>query len=83
MDAVAANGDGGYAREESREVRGESCEERGGAERRGGCVAPSGESGGEQASRRWPARARAHRAHALLPTGRRLKTVAAAVGWAA
>ena len=37
----------------------------------------------EAASRRWPARARARRAHALLPTGRRLKTVAAAVGWAA
>ena len=36
-----------------------------------------------QVSRRWPERARARRAHALLPTGRRLKTVAAAVGWAA
>ena len=37
----------------------------------------------EAASRRWPARARARRAHALLPTGRRLKTVAAVVvGWA-
>ena len=49
----------------------------------GGCVAPSGGSSGVQASRRWPARARARRAHALLPTGRRLKTVATAVGWAA
>ena len=46
-------------------------------------MAPSGESSGEQASMRWLARARARRAHALLPTGRRLKTVAAAVGWAA
>ena len=49
----------------------------------GGCVAPSGASSGEQVSRRWPERARARRAHALLPTGRRLKTVATTVGWAA
>ena len=47
----------------------------------GGCVAPSGASSGEQVSRRWPERACARRAHALLPTGRRLKTVATAVGW--
>ena len=49
----------------------------------GECVAPSGASSGERVSRRWPERARARRAHALLPTGRRLKTVATAVGWAA
>ena len=46
-------------------------------------MVPSGESSDEQASRRWPVRARARRAHALLPTGSRLKTVATAVGWAA
>ena len=46
-------------------------------------MAPSGESSGEQASMRWLAPARARRAHALLPTGRRLKMVAASVGWAA
>ena len=58
--------------------------ERGHGEREGGkCVAPSGASSGERVSRRWPERARARRAHALLPTGRRLKTVATAVGWAA
>ena len=49
----------------------------------GECVAPSGASSGERVSRRWPERARARRAHALLPTGRRLKTVEAAVGWVA
>ena len=58
-------------------------EERGGAGGEGECVAPSGASSGEQVSRRWPERARARRAHALLPTGRRLKTVATGVGWAA
>ena len=57
--------------------------ERRGAGGEGECVAPSGASSDEQVSRRWPERARARRAHALLPTGRRLKTVAAAVGWAA
>ena len=31
---------------------------------------------GSGGSRRWPARVGARRAHALLPTGRRLKTVA-------
>ena len=56
-------------------------EERGGAGGEGECVAPSGASSGEQVSRRWPECARARRTHALLPTGRRLKTVAAAVGW--
>ena len=49
----------------------------------GECVAPSGASSDERVSRRWPERARARRAHALLPTGRRLKTVATTVGWAA
>ena len=58
-------------------------EERGGAGGKGECVAPSGASSGERVSRRWPERARARRAHALLPTGRRLKTVATGVGWAA
>ena len=58
-------------------------EERGGAGGEGECVAPSGASSGERVSRRWPERARARRAHALLPTGRRLKTVATGVGWAA
>ena len=57
-------------------------EERGGAGGEGECVAPSGASSGERVSRRWPERARARRAHALLPTGRRLKTVATGVGWA-
>ena len=49
---------------------------------KGGCVA-SGEA--SSASRRAGGgltRAHARRAHALLPTGRRLKTVATAVGWA-
>ena len=61
--------------------RGEKARER--VRGLGGCVAPSGESSGEQANRRWLARARERQAHALLPTGRRLKTVATGVGWAA
>ena len=69
-------------------VRAREREQRGGASRksergpRGWRGAPS-DVQEQAASMRWPARARARRAHALLPTGRRLKTVAAAVGWAA
>ena len=42
-----------------------------------------GAQGNEGAARQGGGGARVRRAHALLPTGRRLKTVAAAVGWAA
>ena len=56
--------------------------ERRGAGGEGECVAPSGASSDERVSRRWPERARARRAHALLPNCRRLKTMATAVGWA-
>ena len=69
-------------------VRAREREQRGGASRksergpRGWRGAPS-DVQEQAASMRWPAHARARRAHALLPTGRRLKTVATAVGWAA
>ena len=37
---------------------------------------------GEQAERRWRSKARVRRAHALRPTGARLKTTLPLVGWA-
>ena len=42
-----------------------------------------GAQGNEGAARQGGGGARVRQAHALVPTGRRLKTVAAAVGWAA
>ena len=83
MAAVVLVGGDGCVR-----VRAREREQRGGASRksergpRGWRGAPS-DVQEQAASMRWPARARARRAHALLPTGRRLKTVATAVGWAA
>ena len=83
MAAVVLVGGDGCVR-----VRAREREQRGGASRksergpRGWRGAPS-DVQEQAASMRWPARARARRAHALLPTGRRLKTMATAVGWAA
>ena len=83
MAAVVLVGGDGCVR-----VRAREREQRGGASRksergpRGWRGAPS-DVQEQAASMRWPARARARRAHALLPTGRRLKTVATGVGWAA
>ena len=66
---------------ESRGVRG--GENQRARERQRGAWHLQGDVGKAAASRRWCARAGVHQAHALLPTGRRLKTVATAVGWAA
>ena len=85
---ATANGDGddelrsGACRERAEEGTGSRGRE-GRCRGEGECVAPSGASSGERVSRRWPERARARRAHALLPTGRRLKMMAAAVDWVA
>ena len=81
---AAANGVGGDELRSGREgERAEEGERSGESERFSrGSVSPSGASSGEQVSRRWPERARARRAHALLPTGRRLKTVGERKRWA-
>ena len=81
MDAAVVDGGNGVAREESREGRGESCEEGRSAEGRGECVAALGRAKEKRQAgggRRWPC---VRRPRASRPSGERLVVTGTAL-WA-
>ena len=84
MALAVANGvgGGGHARPWGGKAEGRGGENQRARERQRGVWHLQGDVGKAAASRRWRARVGARRAHAPLPTGRRVKTVATTVGWA-